>query len=116
MLVDKRHEGRDGEPEWNRTYAFDLLGPEVIVNLTLIGMRATDDFNHFGFEADFEFVSGVETCTSNAVFQRKDGREGEVLLSLPEEARVDGLLKCRWLIQGSLGKHLYLKFRGFVPK
>ena len=115
MLV--RRDGKEA-PDWNRAYTLDLIGPEVIVNLTVIGMKQTDDFNNFGFEASFQFWPGYEICSSNAVFQKKDGKEGEVALSVPSspDAGMDPVLKCRWLIQGSLGKHLYLKFRGFIPK
>lgn len=117
MLVKRNADEKDA-PDWNKAYTLDLIGPEVIVNLTVIGMKRTDDFNNFGFEASFEFWPGYEICSSNAVFQKKDGKEGEVVLSVPSsrDAAMDPVLKCRWLIQGSLGKHLYLKFRGFIPK
>lgn len=102
--------------EWNRAFTFDLIGPEVTVNLTVVGMKWTDDYNNFGFEGNFEFYQPPETCSSHAVFQKKDGKEGEVVLSLPRDPGTEAPLKCRWLIQGSLGKHLYLKFHGFIPK
>lgn len=37
---------------------FDLIGPEAIINFTIQGMRPTDDFNNFNFEARYEFVNG----------------------------------------------------------
>lgn len=104
--------------EWNRAFMLDLIGPEVTVNLTVVGMRGTDDYNNFGFEAGFEFYREPETCASHAIFQKKEGKEGEVVLTVPASRDLgpESMLKCRWLIQGSLGKHLYLKFHGFIPK
>lgn len=107
--------------EMGRELIFDVIGPEVIVNLTITGMDGRDDFNKFSFDASYEFWPGNDMCSSNAVVQQKDGREGEVSLNLsphhaPHLTTQDSMFKCRWLIQGSQGKHLYLKFHGFIPK
>jgi len=101
-----------------KAITFDLIGSEVIVNLTVTGMQSTDDFNEFAFGAKYEFVPSEGECQTNGVIQQKDGREGEILYTVPPNHRFVGreTLKCRWLIESSVGKHLYLKFKGFLPK
>ena len=46
---------QDAESDW---ITFDLIGPEAIINFTVHGMKANDDFNNFSFEARYEFING----------------------------------------------------------
>jgi len=50
---------------------FDLIGPEVVLNLTVIGMTHLDDFSNFGFEAKYEFISESEYSSFNRILDCK---------------------------------------------
>lgn len=101
-----------------KAISFDLIGNEVIVNLTMTGMLSTDDFNDFSFDATYEFVPSENECHQNGFLQQRDGRGGEMFYSVPSDYRFDReVLKCRWLLETSApGKHLYLSFKGSLPK
>ena len=58
----------ESDQDW---VTFDLIGPEVILNLTVIGMTAMDDFNDFGFEARYEFLSESEFSSYNRILDCK---------------------------------------------
>lgn len=46
---------------------FDLSGSEVILNLTITGMTAYDDFSNFFYEGRYEFLPESEVSSSNAL-------------------------------------------------
>lgn len=100
-----------------KAITFDLIGSEVILNLTVTGMRSSDDSADFAFEAKYEFVEGGQ-CQAHAMVQTNLGRGGELIYSVPTAHQFVGneAVKCRWLVEGSPGKHLYLKFKGYLPK
>ena len=60
-----------GEESDQDFVTFDLIGPEVILNLTVIGMTSMDDFNNFGFEARYEFLSESEFSSYNRILDCK---------------------------------------------
>ncbi|CAG2166861.1 unnamed protein product, partial [Oppiella nova] len=99
----------------NHNMVFDMISSDVVLNFSVTRMSPFEDFNDYGFDASFEFVPAFD-CNSGGLVQRRNGSEGEIQYSVPQtyNFRRDGPLKCRWIIEASFGKHLFLKFKGHL--
>ncbi|CAG2111549.1 unnamed protein product [Medioppia subpectinata] len=100
----------------NNDMVFDMISSDVVLNFSVTRMSPFEDFNDYGFDASFEFLPAFD-CNSGALVERRNGTEGEILYSVPQTYNFirDGPLKCRWIIEASFGKHLFLKFKGHLP-
>ncbi|XP_054153933.1 uncharacterized protein LOC128952549 [Oppia nitens] len=99
----------------NQHIVFDLLSSDIFVNFSVTRMSPFEDFNDYGFEASFEYLPSYD-CNSGGLVQRRNGSEGDLQYSVPQTYNIirDGPLKCRWIIEASFGKHLFLKFKGHL--
>ncbi|KFM67133.1 hypothetical protein X975_25883, partial [Stegodyphus mimosarum] len=97
---------------------FESLISNVKLKFEVVGMSHLDDFEDYFFEADYEFVN-YTTCDSG--LRRQMGPSGDGVLSFrvpsksffSEVPSSSGPIRCRWQIEASPHKHLYLKFKGF---
>lgn len=96
---------------------FESVVGNVKLNFEVIGMSPLEDFEDYFFEASYEFVN-YSTCDTG--LRRHTGPSGDGVLSfhVPASANHElpsssGPIRCRWKIEASHHKHLYLKFRGF---
>ncbi|XP_040359283.1 uncharacterized protein LOC8041370 [Ixodes scapularis] len=94
------------------------VGSDVILSFTVRGMAVHEDFTSFGFEATYEFLPPSD-CGADTGLLR--GHVGEAELSSPvfqEDgpgvgAYRSGIFKrCRWLLEASPDKYLYLQVIG----
>lgn len=93
----------------------DLISSDVVLNFSVTRMSPLEDFNDYSFDASFEFLPAFD-CDSGGLVQRRNGSEGEIVYSVPKNYNFirDGPLKCRWIVEASFGKHLFLKFKGHL--
>ena len=93
----------------------NMISSDVVLNLSVTRMSPLEDFNDYGFDATFEFMPAFD-CDSGGLVQRRNGSEGEIVYSVPKNYNFgrEGPLKCRWIIEASFGKHLFLKFKGHL--
>ncbi|XP_064478249.1 uncharacterized protein LOC135391753 [Ornithodoros turicata] len=88
----------------------ESVGNNVTLTFTISGMTSLEDFNNYGFEATYEFRPST-SCDNG--LERKNGSEGELLFVAPTRVADHELpLRCRWFIESSPRKYLYLKFQG----
>ncbi|KAL3220991.1 hypothetical protein MRX96_029695 [Rhipicephalus microplus] len=67
-------------------------------------------FNNYGFEATYEFRPATSCDTSTEL---RNGSQGELTFTAPASVTGQELpLRCRWFIEASPRKYLYLKFQG----
>ena len=99
----------------SNSIVFDMISSDVVLNFSVTRMSPFEDFNDYGFEASYEFLPTFD-CNSGGLVQRHNGSEGEILYSVPKNYNFkgDGPLKCRWIVEASYGKHLFLKFKGHL--
>ncbi|XP_054717909.1 uncharacterized protein LOC129227381 [Uloborus diversus] len=103
---------RDQQP-----LVLESLVSNVKLNFEVVGMSHLEDFDDYFFEAEYEFVNDT-TCESG--LRRQTGLSGDGVFSfrLPtktffyEVPSSSKIIRCRWQIEASPHKHLYLKFRG----
>lgn len=95
---------------------FESVVSNVKLNFEVVGMSHLEDFEDYFFEADYEFVN-YSLCDIG--LRRHSGLSGDGVLSfqlpsshskVPSSSRP---IRCRWKIEASPHKHLYLKFKGF---
>ncbi|XP_035233171.1 uncharacterized protein LOC118204984, partial [Stegodyphus dumicola] len=97
---------------------FESLISNVKLKFEVVGMSHLEDFEDYFFEADYEFIN-YTTCDSG--LRRQMGPSGDGVLSFrvtsksffSEVPSSSGPIRCRWQIEASPHKHLYLKFKGF---
>ncbi|XP_071036230.1 uncharacterized protein [Parasteatoda tepidariorum] len=100
----------------HQNVVFESLVSNVKLDFEVTGMSHLDDFEDFFFEAEYEFVNYTK-CDNG--LRRHRGPSGDGTLSfrvppiLSEVPSSHGPLRCRWKIEASTNKHLYLKFKGY---
>ncbi|GFU57769.1 uncharacterized protein NPIL_404731 [Nephila pilipes] len=101
----------DLQSEPRRPLVIESVTNHVRVSFSVTNMSPFDDFNHFGFEAVYEFLP-ISLCEAN--IHRKNGSsEGEVVFQVPSTVEGRAMpLRCRWLLEASPHKYLYLRFKG----
>ncbi|XP_028967208.1 uncharacterized protein LOC100902960 [Galendromus occidentalis] len=87
----------------------ESVGNNVTLSFTVQGMSALEDFNNFSFEASYEFRPAT-SCEGGTA--RSNGSEGELTFVAKDVNSQDTPLRCRWYIESSPKKYLYLKFQG----
>ncbi|KAH8037388.1 hypothetical protein HPB51_009943 [Rhipicephalus microplus] len=88
----------------------ESVGNNVTLTFTVSGMTALEDFNNYGFEATYEFRPATSCDTSTEL---RNGSQGELTFTAPASVTGQELpLRCRWFIEASPRKYLYLKFQG----
>ncbi|OQR80128.1 hypothetical protein BIW11_05268 [Tropilaelaps mercedesae] len=87
----------------------ESVGNNVTLSFTVQGMSALEDFNNYGFEATYEFRPAT-SCEGGTA--RRNGSEGELTFVAKDVNTQDTPLRCRWYIESSPKKYLYLKFQG----
>ncbi|GFQ75400.1 uncharacterized protein TNCT_596861, partial [Trichonephila clavata] len=96
--------------------SFESVVSNVKLNFEIFGMSHLEDFEDYFFEADYEFLN-YSLCDIG--LRRHSGLSGDGVLSfhLPSSYQKvpssSGPIRCRWKIEASAHKHLYLKFKGF---
>ncbi|KAH9382672.1 hypothetical protein HPB48_023226 [Haemaphysalis longicornis] len=98
------------------------IGSEVLLTFTVKGMTVREDFTNFGFEGNYEFLPPAD-CGGDTGLLR--GNVGEADLSPNFQSddtnpmnpgvgayRSGVLRRCRWLLEASPDKFLYLKVAG----
>lgn len=102
--------------EERQQLTFESVVGNVKLNFEVFGMSHLEDFENYYFEASYEFVN-YSTCDTG--LRRHTGPSGDGVLSfhVPAAAKhelpsTSGPIRCRWKIEASPQKHLYLKFRG----
>ncbi|UYV68327.1 hypothetical protein LAZ67_5003895 [Cordylochernes scorpioides] len=77
-------------------------------------MTPYEDFTDYFFEANYEFV---QSNICNQEYQQKNTfSEREISFSVPTWVTKSTVpLRCRWLLEASPQKYLYLKFKGLEP-
>ncbi|KAK8773855.1 hypothetical protein V5799_011612 [Amblyomma americanum] len=88
----------------------ESVGNNVTLTFTISGMTSLEDFNNYGFEATYEFRPATSCDTST---EMRNGSQGELTFMAPQSVADQELpLRCRWFIEASPRKYLYLKFQG----
>ncbi|CAN8003046.1 unnamed protein product [Ixodes hexagonus] len=88
----------------------ESVGNNVTLTFTISGMTSLEDFNNYGFEATYEFRPATSCDTG---MELRNGSQGELLFLAPSNLADQELpLRCRWFIEASPRKYLYLKFQG----
>ena len=80
----------------------------LAINFTVIGMNVFDDFSHFSFELEYEFVEVAE-CEENRVVQGESGS-----LSLPMKPPSGPCRGHPWLIKPKKDRFLMVSVPGRV--
>ncbi|XP_076335553.1 uncharacterized protein LOC143238855 [Tachypleus tridentatus] len=91
----------------NNSIVVSSASNNVTITFSVMGMNALHDFNHFHFEAFYRFIH-FNVCES--VLIRRNGSRGELLFQVPHV--LPGGFRCRWSIEPSYSKNLYLTFPG----
>ncbi|XP_055932194.1 uncharacterized protein LOC129962484 [Argiope bruennichi] len=100
----------------SQAMVFESVVSNVKLNFEIVGMSHLEDFEDYFFEADYEFLN-YSLCDIG--LRRHSGLSGDGILSfqlpsshskVPSPSRP---IRCRWKIEASPHKHLYLKFKGF---
>lgn len=88
----------------------ESVGNNVTLTFTISGMTSLEDFNNYGFEATYEFRPATSCDTG---MELRNGSQGELLFLAPPNVDDQEMpLRCRWFIEASPRKYLYLKFQG----
>ncbi|KAK8765646.1 hypothetical protein V5799_031745 [Amblyomma americanum] len=98
------------------------VGSEVLLTFVVNGMTVDEDFTSFGFEASYEFLPPTDCGRDTGLLR---GNVGEAELSPTSTADDDSFgspgvgayrsgtfKRCRWLLEASPEKFLYLKVSG----
>ncbi|GIY90361.1 uncharacterized protein CEXT_421111 [Caerostris extrusa] len=99
----------------HQAMTFESVVSNVKLNFEVFGMSHLEDFEDYFFEIDYEFVN-YSLCDIG--LRRHSGLSGEGILSFQSpssQLKVPSPkpIRCRWKIEASPHKHLYLKFKGF---
>ncbi|XP_076314663.1 uncharacterized protein LOC143227000 [Tachypleus tridentatus] len=86
------------------------LSDNVTVIFAVRGMYSHQDYHHFNFEANYEFLS-FPIC--DQVLKEKQGSKGKLTFIVYKwMLEKHGHFRCRWTLTTPVGKHFYLTFRG----
>ncbi|XP_022251552.1 uncharacterized protein LOC106467644 [Limulus polyphemus] len=91
----------------NASIEISSASNNVTITFTVTGMGALHDFNHFHFEAFYRFIH-FNICESALI--RRVGSRVELLFQVSHI--LPGGFRCRWSIEPSYSKNLYLTFQG----
>ncbi|KAF8777751.1 hypothetical protein HNY73_014566 [Argiope bruennichi] len=104
----------------SRKFVFDSLVNNVKLVFSVNSMNSFEDFNHFNFDAKFEFFNS--TLCNTHVFDGRTGlsTQGNLEFHVPQgrtnfSSGEDMLqpLRCRWQIKALTERYLYLQFSGY---
>ncbi|XP_064458800.1 uncharacterized protein LOC135369079 [Ornithodoros turicata] len=85
------------------------VGHDIVMTFTVQGMTVDEDFDSFGFEASYEFLP-PGGCGQDRVLR---GHVGDaVFASRVNHGEYRALQRCRWLLEASPGKFLYVQVSG----
>lgn len=96
---------------------FESVVSNVKLKFEVSDMTHLEDFEDYFFEAEYEFVN-FTTCESGLRKQNGPSGDGMMSFRLPPKTNFfevplqERQIRCRWQIEASPQRHLYLKFRG----
>ncbi|XP_023229644.1 uncharacterized protein [Centruroides vittatus] len=88
----------------------ESVSNNVKITFSINQMTPYEDFKDFNFEAQYEFLPS--SYCDEGLHRKSWSSEGEMVFQTPTNLDVKQPLRCRWLVEASPHKYLYLKFNG----